>query len=84
MLAQSRSALGCCIPKPGENSGDTAALQRDGTTLRNDSIAAIAHPNPPIDPADWGNAMTASMLGAGLGAVMGKLTTTGLGSAFQD
>jgi len=67
-----------------ENSGDTAALQRDGTTLRNDSIAAIAHPNPPIDPADWGNAMTASMLGAGLGAVMGKLTTTGLGSAFQD
>jgi len=27
-----------------ENSGDTAALQRDGTTLRNDSIAAIAHP----------------------------------------
>jgi len=28
--------------------------------------------------------MTASMLGAGLGAVMGKLTTTGLGSAFQD
>jgi hypothetical protein len=45
-----------------QNTGDTAALQRDGTTLRNDSIAAIAHPNPLIDPADWGNAMTASML----------------------
>ena len=29
-----------------ENSGDTAVLQHDGTTLRNDSIAAIAHPNP--------------------------------------
>jgi hypothetical protein len=35
----------------GQNSGDTAALQRDGTTLQNDSIAAIAHPDPPVDPA---------------------------------
>jgi hypothetical protein len=45
-----------------ENSGDTATLQRGGTTLRNDPIAAIAHPDPPTDPAGWGNAMTASML----------------------